>query len=185
MCGVCEAELRGAASGLGCVMADDLSPNMDQKKEGRAKLSRADSGIVLETAVAGEQAKRTEEVVDAELELFAVPSIPPSIKLLITHSRAQLLMAPPRQNFEGASTLFALPNTSLDKSFEEFTPTTPTTKYAQDFPTLPLNSTLQGNESGSVKTSKRSSRDVEGLARSLSENGWKRKGQAGSKITKK
>ena len=178
---------------MSCVMADDLSQVQKEKGSCRTKLSRADSGVVLDTAasataegsVADEQAKR-EEIVDTELELFAVPSTPPSTKLLITHTRTQSPTAQPQQNIEeGAPTLFALPNTSLDKSFEEFTPTTPTTKYTQDFPALPLNSMPKNSKDASVKGSKRSGKDVEGLARSLSKNGRKKEGQAASKATTK
>jgi hypothetical protein len=193
VCGACEAELRGAVLGLGCVMADDLSRHQNQKEECRVKLNKADSGVVLETAAPASQAElpvadepvRRKEI-DAELELFAVPSTPLSTKLLITHSRTQSLISSLRQEVgEVAPTLFALPNTSLDKSFEEFTPTTPTTKYAQEFPALPLNSGPENSKGASVRTSKRSSKDVEGLARSLSKNGRKKEGQTGSKIATK
>lgn len=154
----------------------DLSHNQNQRKRCRENLIRAGSEVAVQSAasapraVADEPAK-SEEKVDTELELFAVPSTPPSTKLLITHLRAQLLKAPQRQNIEeGAPTLFALPNTSLDKSFEEFTPTAPTTKYAQDFPALHLNSTPKNTNGASVKASKRSGKDIEALARSLSKN---------------
>ncbi|KAF3034831.1 hypothetical protein E8E11_003613 [Didymella keratinophila] len=193
VCEPCESELRGAVLGLSCVMADDFSQVQQEKKGIRAKLNRADSGVVLGTAVSataelpvtGELVER-EAIVETELELFAVPSTPPSTKLLITHSRTQSLTALPRQTIEeGAPTLFALPNTSLNKSFAEFTPTTPTTRYAQDFPDLPLNSKPENSKDASVKELKRSSKDVEGLARALSKNGRRKEGQTGSKTATK
>lgn len=183
----------------------ELSWDQNQRECVRAKLSRADSGVVLEpsgpvSVVASastlrptadermktEPAKWEEEVVSTELSLFAVPSTPPSTKLLITHSRTQSLTSPPRKEAEeGAPTLFALPNTSLDESFEEFTPTTPTTKYAQDFPALSFNSTPKISKVASVQGSKRSSKEVEGLARSPSKNGRNNKGQTGGKTATK
>lgn len=121
-----------------------------------AKSSRAYSGVVLETTVsalaaatasalrptADEQMENElgeweKKVVNTELSFFAMSSTPPSTKLLITHSRTQSCKSPPRKEAgEGAPEPFALPNTSLDKSFEEFNPTTPATKYAQDFPAV-------------------------------------------------
>jgi hypothetical protein len=196
VCGACESELRGVVLGMGCVMADDLTQAQSQEKakECRVRLSRADSGVMFEgailpsastsTSMVDEQAQK-ENIVFNEPPLFAVPSTPPSTILLITHSRTQSLTALPRQYIEeGAPTLFALPNTSLDKSFEEFTRTTPTTNYAQDFPALPPNSMLEKRKDTSVNESKRSNKDVEGLARSLSKNGTK-KGQTGSKTATK
>ena len=187
--------MRGAVLGLGCVMADDLSARQKVKSSCRAKLSRANSGVVFEGAtsvtaersVGDEQAQKEVSVVGStELSLFAVPSTPPRTKLLITHLRTQSLTALLRQNIEdGAPTLFALPNTSLDKSFEVFTPTTPTTKYAQEFPALPLDSMPEKRRDASVNGSKRSSKDVEGLVRSLSKNGRKKEGQPGSKTATK
>ncbi|KAF3043771.1 hypothetical protein E8E12_010005 [Didymella heteroderae] len=109
----------------------------------------------------------TEEI-DKEPTLFAVPSTPPSTKLLITHSRTKSLTSRLHQSAEEGEpkpTLFALPDTSLDKSFEEFTPTTPTSKYAQDFPALPRNSRAEESKIPSVEASKRSNKGVEGLAR--------------------
>ncbi|KAF1361069.1 hypothetical protein EJ07DRAFT_176426 [Lizonia empirigonia] len=95
--------------------------------------------------------------------LFAVPSTPPSTRLLITHS----LATPPKQDAHTNvppsldQPLFALPNTSLDTAYEDFTPTT---RYTMHFPALPArsrnlssnndsNSNDINNDSSSSKTS--------------------------------
>ncbi|KAF1926463.1 uncharacterized protein M421DRAFT_396841 [Didymella exigua CBS 183.55] len=175
VCGTCEDELRGAVLGLAAVVKNDVIEK--EKDHGRLGLSRNDS---LMAPSPKDESKHTEP------ELFAVPSTPPSTKLLTAHSRTHSHQCTSRHDGKATElTLFALPNTSLDKSFEEFTPTTPTTTYAQDFPAFPINSKIKDGKAASVKASKRSSQEVEGLARSLSKNGRKKESKTVSKIGSK
>lgn len=168
VCKACEEELQGAVLGL-AVLLDDESAIVTRREDAvraAAKPSGVDSLIVSfpETGTNGGDEGEGEE--KEEERLFAVPSTPPSTKLLPVHS----LNSTPRQDTTGQEQsrqeaeplLFALPNVTLDaRSYEEITPTT---RYVMDFPALPT----------STNTSKRTSREIMNPAKLISKAGGKR-----------
>lgn len=128
VCGVCEEELKGlVGSMLGGVEETG-------RRNGAVSVVEAESSQEQKVEE-GMQTKQIEEPKD--VELFAVPATPLGSQSL----RADSLMNRPRSDIETTeqpsdTPLFALPDVSLDTAaYEEVTPTT---KYAMDFPALPM-----------------------------------------------
>ncbi|KAF2626479.1 hypothetical protein BU25DRAFT_449415 [Macroventuria anomochaeta] len=150
MCKTCEEELRGAALGLAALVEDDEQTRTDEKLGAKGALSRADS--LLSRRTSPEQETQSKDTQEGHDPLVAIPTTPPSTKLMLTHSlNTTLTQSTVREEDEKQETdppLFPLPNTSLDTRFSK--EQTPTTKYAIDFLALPA----------SGKTSKRNSGEI-------------------------
>lgn len=174
VCGECEEAVRGAVARMGMEMSvlgnvgdEGVRIGEGSGADGATPISSPGDSEVIDTVADGKadcgDGKEAEEDAQEEGEgqeareiRFALPSIPPSLHLLRTHSlhprpihsRAPSTSPEARSgSTQSAQTpLFALPNVSLDA--EEYEEVTPIDRYNRDFPALPGSSSRPKTKSG-------------------------------------